>query len=490
MSIPLSYLAKVQPGTLAAGTGSNVLYSLMLSENALIPAGTVRAFTSASAIGALLGQDSTEYQLAQVYFGGFTNSPLTPATLYVGRFVTAATAAYLEGAQLGITLSELQALSGSLTVSIDGEEKTAATLSFATVTSFSDAATAIQTALAAGTVTYSSGTGGFTIASTTTGATSAVSFASGTLAAELGLTEEAGAFQSPVVTATDVASQMNILRNASSLWASFFCAFDPQAQFLDFAAWAGGQTDNVCAILHDTAVTTAQITAGTSLAQQVTAKAYEGVACVYQDPMTCALIAAVPGSVDFTATNGRYNVAFRQSSLMSPVVTDEATAIALEGAGYNFYGQVAGDGVSYNGIYPGCVSGQYLWLDSYFNQMWMRRRFQIYLVNLLFNTPQIPYNTSGDALIESALQIPIAAALNFGAIRAGVILSTDQVQAITTALGNTAARTIQTSGYYLYVNASGASAAVRTARATPTITFYYTDGQSVQRLTMSSIEVE
>lgn len=489
MSIPLSYLATVRPGVLSAGNLSNTLYALMLSENALFPAGVMQSFSSAEAIGKLVGYDTTEYQQATIYFNGFTNSPLTPSTLYVGRFVTAATAASLEGAAVDLTLAELQALSGTVIISIDGVSKTA-TVDFSTVTSFSGAATALQTALGAGAVTYSSGTGGFIVASTTTGTSSAVSFATGTLATELGLTEAAGAVQSPVITSTDTASQMDTLRNSNAMWASFFCAFDPQDVFLALAAWASDQDDDVAAILHDTAATTSQITASTSLAQQVTSAAYEGVATVYLDPLTCALIAAVPASVDFTAQNGRFNVAFRRQGAMTPVVTDVDLATALEGAGYNFYGQVAGQGVTYNGIYPGAISGQYKWLDSFFWQIWIRRNFQLNLVDLLFNTPQIPYNTTGDALIEAALQGTITAALNFGAIRTGVTLSESQIQSITSALGNTAATTIQTSGYYLSVNASSASAATRAARATPTITFYYTDGQSVQRLSMSSIEVE
>lgn len=576
MAIPLSYLVDVMPGVLSAGSGTNSLYALMLTRNAAFPVGIPQAMTSASQISALVGSDEPEATLASVHFSGFTGSPRTPSTLYVARFVDSETAASLIGAKISLTLAQVQALTGSFTINMDGVQKTV-TPSFSGVTSMSGAASAIQTALGTGTVTYSSGSGGFTITSTAaqtttytastlavssagtgyavgntfsytggtgevatigasgdvTGVTlltatpqttdvagtniattniigtgtgltlnitstvtqtgvsesSAVGYGVGTLANSLGLSDSAGAVQSVAVLDPSVSAQLTTLKNINSMWSHFFCAFDPETQRDDMVSWVSGQSDDYGAILHDTTVTLTEISAGTSWAQTLVANSVEGIIPVYMDASTCALIAAIPGSVDWTAQNGRYTVAFRRSSLLSPVVTDLATATALEGAGYNFYCQVAGSGTTYNGVYPGSVTGQYLWADSFFNQIWMRRNFQLNLIDLLFNKGQIPYNTDGDSYIEAALKTTIDAALNFGAIRSGVALSESQIQAITSALASTAAQAVQLNGYYLSVNASGASATVRQKRQTPDVYFYYTDGQSVQRITMNSIEV-
>lgn len=573
LAIPLSYLASVLPGVLSAGD-SSALYALMLTQNDQAPTGGVMSFSDAASVGALFGNDSQEYASAAVFFGGFTNSPRVPSVLYVCRLADAEVAAALYGAKLGLTLAQLQALSGTMAISIDGTAKSVS-LDFSTATSFSNAASMIETALGTGTVTYSSGTGGFIITGATSGTTytvatvavdaagtgyaagetvsfgggsatvstvgtdgavtalvlkgataqgtdpagtglatttsgagsgltvtttatsattgipagSAVSFATGTLADSLCLSQASGAVQSLAVLDASVAAQMDTIKAANGMWTHFFCAFDPSDQKADLAAWTGAQDDNYAAILHDTAVTTAQISAGTAWAQANATAGNEGIAPVFSDPAVCALIAAVPCSVDWSADNGRYNVAFRRASGVTPTVLDQATATALEGAGYNFYGQYAGMGTSYNGVYPGCVSGQYLWLDSYFNQIWMRRNFQLNLIDLLFNIGQVPYNSQGDALIEQALMPTITAALNFGSIKAGVALSELQIQSITQQFGNTAAQSIQLSGYYLYVNASGADAATRSKRQTPEVAFYYTDGQSVQRITMNSVEV-
>lgn len=385
------------------------------------------------------------------------------------------------------------------TVTFTGGKATVSTIGTGgVVTALTIQSTTAQTTDPAGTglTTTTNGSGtGLTVTTTSTStetgipSSSAVSYATGTLATAMGLTQTAGAVQSTAVLDTDVASQMDTVRAANGMWSHFFCAFDPGDQKTALAAWGNTQNDDAAAIIHDTAVTTAQIAASTSWGQSVTTAGYEGVAVVALNPLVAALIASVPCSVDWTAAKGRYNVAFRRSSSITPDVTDGDTATAFEGAGYNFYGQVAGQGVSYNGVYPGCVSGEYSWLDSYFNQIWMRRNFQLNLVDMLFNIGQIPYTTVGDAYIESALKTTIDAALNFGAIQSGVTLSDSQTETLTQTYGTAAVRALQLNGYYLYVNSAGASATVRAARQTPDIYFYYTDGQSLQRISMNSIEV-
>ena len=576
MAIPLSYLATVLPGVLSAGADQNTLYALMLTQNPAFPAGAVQAVTSAASVSALVGSDQLEAELATTYFTGFTGSPRKPSTLYVARFVDAETPASLIGGKVPLTLAQVQALTGSFTINMDGTTKTVTPM-FAGVTSMSGAAAAIQTALGTGSVSYSSGSGGFTITSTaaenttyavssiaidaagtgfaagdafsfaggtgsvsTVGASgavtavnlltkpsqttdpagagiaatatsgtgtgltltvtstststgvsesSAVGYGVGTMADSLGLSEKGGAIQSTAILDDSVSAQLTALKNTNGMWSHFFCAFDPETQRDDMVTWVGSQNDDYGAILHDTTVTAAQLTAGTSWAQTITANGAEGICPVYMDPNTCALIASVPACVNWSATNGRYNVAFRRSSIMTPVVTDLDLATSLEAAGYNFYAQVAGSGTTYNGVYPGSVTGQYLWMDSFFNQIWMRRNFQLNEVDMLFNLGQIPYNTQGDAIIQSALKPTIDSALNFGAIRAGVALSEAQIQEITLAFGNNAAQTIQTSGWYLYTNAASVAAPERGKRRTPPVSFYYTDGQSVQRISMNAVEV-
>lgn len=84
---------------------------------------------------------------------------------------------------------------------------------------------------------------------------------------------------------------------------------------------------------------------------------------------------------------------------------------------------------------------------------------------------------------------PINAALNFGAIRVGVNLSSAQIAEINFAAGNqTAAAAVTNQGFYLQI--LPASPQVRQARGTPPISFWYADGGAVQRIQFASILVQ
>jgi hypothetical protein len=118
----------------------------------------------------------------------------------------------------------------------------------------------------------------------------------------------------------------------------------------------------------------------------------------------------------------------------------------------------------------------------------MNAQFQLALVNLLTAANTIPYNSAGYGLIAAACQGVINQALSNGTIRTGVTLSTTQAALINTAVGANVTATIQNQGWYLYIQP--ATPQVRAARASPPISFWYTDGQSVQSIQLNSIEIQ
>lgn len=67
-------------------------------------------------------------------------------------------------------------------------------------------------------------------------------------------------------------------------------------------------------------------------------------------------------------------------------------------------------------------------------------------------------------------------------------LSAQQAATINNAAGFDIAGTIQTRGWYFLVQ--DASPQARAARETPPCTFWYTDGQSVQKITLASLQVQ
>ncbi|NEL27337.1 MAG: DUF3383 domain-containing protein, partial [Xanthomonas perforans] len=75
-----------------------------------------------------------------------------------------------------------------------------------------------------------------------------------------------------------------------------------------------------------------------------------------------------------------------------------------------------------------------------------------------------------------------------GVIRAGVTLSASQQAQINTQAGQTIADIVSTLGWYLQVR-DPLTTSVRTERGSPVVNFWYSDGGSIQRISVSSTTV-
>lgn len=497
-SIPASAIVNVIPNTVSAGGGGVSAIGLLLTTSAQIPAGTVLAFSSANDVATYFGASATEAALAATYFSGYDNSNQKPGSLLFYRYATAAQSAFLRGGSLsGLTLAQLNALAaGTISITVGGTVKTSSSISLSAATSFSNAATIIQGAFTSPgfTVAYDSVSGAFVFTSTATGATASLSFASngmGTLADALLLTQAKGAVLSAGMDVSTPAGAMAAVTAQTQNFVAFTTAWQPSdTDKLAFSAWANGQNNRYLYAGWDSNAAAAAANDTTSFGAQVKAAGYSGTAAIY-DPANGANLAAfllgAIASLNFGTRNGRATMAFRTGSIVAGV-TDQSAAANLAANGYNFVGAYASADSRWTFLYPGQISGKFLWIDSFICQIWMNSRFQASLMQLLTSVGQVPYNSEGNALIEGALRTPIDDALYFGAIRTGVPLSASQKAQINNAAGGNIADTIQQRGWYVLVGP--ASAAVRAARASPPITVWYTDGQSVQQITLSSFNVQ
>ncbi|CEF54626.1 DUF3383 family protein [Acetobacter ghanensis] len=462
-NIPISQAVKVIPGVLAAGSGLNNLSALFVTTaSSALAAGAVKSFTSAADVGTAFGSTSMLYQMAQVYFSGYETAVMTPGTLYVGAVASA-------GSGATGTATVTDGAVSALTVGAGGSGYTAAPL-VAITGGGGTGATATAT-VSGGAVT------GFTITAPGSGYTSA-----------------------PTVTitpapASDIDPQLDALRAAEGGWNGL--AFDAEldADTKEAAAqWVGTQNSEVFAAIVDSAPSATENESQTAFGVWLQSQSISGVTALYgTSPLVGALAMAWMASLSFATNNGRQTLAFVQdaSGLVEAAVTDGATASTLVANGYSFYGSYANGASQFVFMRPGQVSGKFLWADSYVNQIWLNSNLTSDLVNLLLTTGNIPYNTEGDTLVEAAVKDTINQALAFGAIRTGVNLTTLQRQQINNAAGvTTAADSVVNSGYYLKPNISTAPASYRVSRTTPPAQLWYADGQSVQSITLNSVEVQ
>lgn len=511
-AIPASEIVSVVPGVIGAGGSALDLNGLFITNSSRVPLNgtnlpTVMNFATPADVEDFFGGGSVEADAADVYFAGFENSFVKPANVLFAQYNTVNVSAYTRGGDIGVTLAQLQAFAvGTLTISNNGTPHTSSSINLASATSFSNAAAIIQAAFTTPpfSVAYDSVSGAFIFTNTSTGAASTVDgYISGTnnLATNLALTQASGAVISAGANAATPATYMGQIARTTQNWATFALTFDPDGGSsntvkLAFCAWVATQNNRWAFACWDTDITPTQSTnAAGSIGQILKANNTSGVEVIYVPTAStnstgaiAAFAAGYAASLDFTRTNGRTTLAFRSQSGLNPDVTDATVASNLLANGYNFYGAYATANDEFIWYYDGSVSGEFAWIDSYVNEIWLNNGLQLAFMTLLKNTTSIPYNPDGRALMEAAATDPITAGLNFGAIRQNVTLSAEQAAEVNAQAGIKIDGVLSTQGYYLQIK--DAIPSVRAVRQSPPCTLWYMDGQSVQNINIASIEVQ
>lgn len=562
-SIPASDIVSINPQVLSAGGSGIDMLGLLLTDSDRVPVGSVYSFASADDVSDYFGPSEKETSMAELYFAGFVNSTIKPASLLFYQWPVAAVGGWLRSASLAaMTLAQLKALSGVLTVTVGGVDVTSSTITLTSATSFSSAAALIQSAfghydgvvtgsiagttltvtavtsgaLAVGQVisgsgvtagttitgflTGTGGTGTYTVSETQTvssttinagpltvefdsiasafvirggtpGAVGTLTYASGSLSSGLYLTEATGATLSQGSDAVAAADVMDGVVDVTQNFASYGLTFVPDAtQALGIAAWNTAQANKYRFVMLDTNIAATTNNPAAAPGYQVIAAGHTGVKVLYapSDRGQIAAELSYPACIDFTEANGRTTADFRRYSGLTADVVNQSIAQRLRANGYNFYGSWATRADEFTFSNPGSITGDFLWDDAYINQIWMNDSFQVNQMNLLISSKSIPYNAEGRALIEAGMMDTVNAAVNFGAIRSGVTLSESQAAQVNSAAGFNISDTIEERGWYILTQ--DASAAVRAARGSPPIKFFYTDGGSVHTINIASVEVQ
>jgi hypothetical protein len=504
-SIPAKVLVDVIPNVLGAGGSALVLNGLILTTATTVPINTVRGFPTAEAVSDFFGPGSPEADLAAIYFQGFDSSNVKPGELLFAQYSLTLMAAYLRlgGISETYSLNELKAIPpGDINVTIDGKPFSG-TVSLALATSYSDAANIIQNALNAGlplgatacVVDYDSTTDAIIIKSGTTGEASTIGPPTGSLA----LVDAPAVISQGAKASTPTVFMDGILELAQN-WACFMTAFNPDttghALKLEFAQWNSDQQNRFMYVCWDPDTSPRSVTpAPSSLGQAIMDADISGtylLSSISTDittgPELAAFVCGIAASVDFTQINGRTTFAYRSQAGLTPGVTAVTEASNLIANGYNFYGAYATANDRFIFMQNGQISGQFLWADSYIDQIWLNNEFQLDLMELMANARSIPYNAAGYSMIETALADTISQAGTFGVFRPGVTLSAAQKANVNNQAGANVADTLQSRGWFLQVR--DATPQVRAMRGSPPCTFWYVDGQSIQKIVLSSIEVQ
>ena len=516
MTIPASVIANVIPGVLSPGGAGLVMNGLVLTENVLMPTGTVLSFASAQSVSNFFGPSSAEYAYASIYFAGMVNGTQLPSALLFASYngASARAATLTSGSFAHYSLAEMQAITGVLTLTVNGTAITSSSISLTGVASQSLMAAAIQAAFTTPNfaVSWSSVSSQFVFTSNSTGLLSTITFGTGTIADDLLTTAAAGAVLSQGADVDTPSVAMTRVWGLSQNWATMVTLFEPDlADKKLFAAWFSEQDDEVLWACWDSD-SNASVSGGAgTFGVWAKANHVNGVMCVGGDPAigslaplvlnVAAFVGGMIASINFSQTNGRITLAGKsaQSAAVLPTCANLQTYQNLLANGYSSYGAFASRNAGFTFFSDGNMPGSFPWADQYIDQIWLSAQLQLALLNLYTTVNDIPYDPTGYGLIRAALvgqatanggvtyDGPINNALNNSVIQTGVSLSSAQAAEVNNAAGASVAGTIQSNGYYLQILDPGAAA--RNARQTPIINLWYADGGAVQQFSMSSVDI-
>jgi Protein of unknown function (DUF3383) len=492
MTISANTYVSATPSVLTGGGDSLVLNGLFLTQNILMPTNSVLGFDNQSAVGDFFGEGSQEFASAGTYFGGYTNSTIKPTSLLFAPYNAAARSAFMQSGSLAnVTLAQLQV------------PLTSANISLAGAASFSAAAALIAAGFTDGpTVTFQALTSTFLVQSTTTGASSNVSFATGSLAADLLLTQATGATLSAGAVADTPASAMVNVINITQNWCSMVTLFEPTlTNKTAFAQFFNSQPGTPYVWLGWDSDTQASVQGATEpFGVLAKAAAYNGVACIGGDPLAvpagstlaalamnvACFVAGAIASVNFNTKNGLPIFAYLAQNGIIPTCQNTQTAKNLIANGYSYYGATATANQQFMFFYNGNMPGEFNRIGGFINQVFLNSQLQLALLEFLTTVGVIPYDGVYSS-VRSAMLTPITQALTYGGIQVGLTLSPLQIAEINAASGVNAASQITSIGYYLQILTP--SPDVQAEQGSPVINLWYAYGGGVEQITLASINV-
>ena len=531
MPISIDQIVTVTRTTVGANFQQAALIENFLTENILVPADNnrVKQFFSLANVGAYFGTTSDEYAVAQNYFYGYDNSRTKPQSILFSRYVQTATAAYMFGSPIispTATVTAIKALSSPvMTTHINGvtQTLTLAQSDFASATGLTDIAAVIETALdaelAACTVSVI-GTNQFMIEAPSSGAsTSLIGYCTGNVTELMLLNADDFPTLSQGTTGGNAAFNMGLILNATSNWMALSYVKRLTGDVIgsgypvtvDLSSWIGLQNGNYVGLWWEggAAPTNANATNylstilveagyGTSTNGQITFNIpiqvdYNGLSTINTVTTNeigryAAFVGGIGASINYSLANSKINFAAKAQSILPVNVTNDTDYKILLLRGYNVYGQFASRTTTYNFTENGSMGGTLLWIDNYYDAVWLSDQLQNQVATLIKNSNRIPYNSDGVASLVAVLNGVAQAGLTNNVIEPGNTFTPDQIIQITNLVGEDVSPLLTQNGFYIY--ATPITAQQRIGRLQYQLYMLYTNGGAINQVAIGQVFVQ
>lgn len=462
MAIDISRYVQITSGVGAAGgAATRELIGRFITQNPLVPTGTILEFTSADDVGSYFGTTSTEYLRAAFYFGWVSKSIAAAQRISFARWANVATGSQIFGKPATYALATFTAISaGDYTLTMGGFTFHMTGINLSGAVSLTGVATIVQTAIRAqtgggvawtgATVTYDATRGCFNMTSGATGADT-IAVVAGTvndLASRLGWLT--GAILSNGAVAQTITEMLSASTNISNNYGSF--TFIPSltlSQVVEAATWNNSLTNNI-EFMYSIAVTPANAAAWSAALINLggCTLTLSPISTEYPEQAPMMILAAT----DYSKPNAVQNYMFQIFNL-TPSVTTDLDADTYDALHVNYYGQTqtAGNLIQFyqRGVMMGLpVNPQAQ--NTYANEEWLKAALSASLMTLLLALPSVGANNLGKSQVLATLQGQVDRAITNGTISVGKPLDDAQKLYITNATNdNKAWRQVQNIGYVL-----------------------------------------
>jgi hypothetical protein len=428
-SLSISSLISVTASLAAAATQAQSTKSMLclVNDPTIDVNERIQNFTSALAVAQQCGSNSVAAAIASVWFDMVPQ----PQSLNLGRWAQTASSGQLIGGPLTAaqqTIATWQAITdGGFTITIDALATQHLTgLNFSGAANMNGIAAVIQAVLTEATIVWNSINGTFVVTSNTTGATSAVSFAT----APAGGTTDISAMLVLTNTAGNGAYQANGIAAESALTAVtlFDTQFGQQWYGLAIAGAADADHQAVGAFISSSTNkhfywTPTQEggvivpTSTTDIAYLLKAANVGQVAVQYNGTSIYSAIslAALMQTVDYTGSNTVRAAMYGQEPGITPDAlnaTQLAALIAKNANGFVLYNN--GKAIVQPGI---CSNGN--WIDTVIGKDALTIDIQSDIFNL-FLTTHVPQDDSGNHMIKVVIENRLKKYVDNGYIAPGV----------------------------------------------------------------------
>ncbi|AMG44719.1 hypothetical protein AL520_09265 [Achromobacter xylosoxidans] len=453
---------------LAAGTRDFGALLLVGSSPVIDVNERIREYSGIDDVANDFGTTAPEYRAAVLFF---SQSP-QPNQLFIGRWAQTATAGLLRGAVLNPAqqaLTNVDAIDdGAFKISVDGVEQSVTGLDFTAVTNLNGVASEINSVLTGAEIAWDGVNSRFVVTSDTTGATSALGWATpptaGTdVSALLGLTQAQSAVPVPGIAAETYLAAVQEMADMSNDWYGLQAAAEgiTDDSYMEVAAYIEASSPSRIQGITTQSTAVLDATVTTDIASRLKAAKYKRTFCQYSSssPYASASMYGRAFTVNFLGNRTTITLKFKQEPGVTAETLTTTQVNALEGKNCNVFVNYDNDTAI---IEQGVMANGYFF-DEVHGTDWFQNYLQTALYNRLYtSTTKIPQTDAGVNDLLTAAAAAADQTVANGLVAPGVWNADG--------FGNLSRGDTLSSGYYLYAPpVATQSQADREARKAPVI---------------------